>query len=72
MTTQKKRTRRKPAGHLIDVARILSIGQDRQTGEAVLKFKDTKGSLVAVRLRPGQFRTLANGMLGLAKVRKNQ
>jgi hypothetical protein len=56
-------------GRLIDVARVVSVGQDRKTGEAVLKFKDTKGSLVAVRLRPGQFRTLANGVLGLAEAR---
>ena len=41
----------------------------RKTGEAILRFKDTKGSLVAVRLRPGQFRTLANGVLGLAEAR---
>jgi hypothetical protein len=54
MATQKKLTR-KPTGRLIDVARVLSVGQDRKTGEAVLRFRDTKGSLVAVRLRPGQF-----------------
>ena len=70
MPTQRKRTHRKPAGRLIDVARVVSVGQDRQTGEAILRFKDTKGSLVAVRLRPGQFRTLANGVLGLAEARE--
>jgi len=59
-------------GRLIDVARVLSIGQDRKTGEAIIRFKDTKGSLVAVRLRPGQFRTLANGVLGLAEARGDQ
>jgi hypothetical protein len=69
MATQKKR---KPAGRLIDVARVLSIGQDRRTGEAILRFKHTKGSLVAVRLRPGQFETLANGVLGLAEAREEQ
>jgi hypothetical protein len=31
-----------------------------------------QGSLVAVRLRPGQFRTLANGVLGLAEAREEQ
>jgi len=46
--------------------------QDRKTGEAILRFKDTKGSLVAVRLRPGQFRTLANGVLGLAEARRGR
>ena len=72
MATQKKRTRRKPAGRLIDVARVVSVGQDRKTGEAILKFKDTRGSLVAVRLRPRQFQTLANGVLGLAEARGDQ
>jgi hypothetical protein len=33
----------------------------------VLRFRDTKGRLVAVRLRPQQFRALANGVLGLAE-----
>jgi hypothetical protein len=69
MPTQKKR---KPTGLLVDVARVVSVGQDRKTGDAVLRFRDTKGSLVAVRLRPGQFRTPANGMLGLAEARKEQ
>ena len=69
MPTQKKR---KPTGRLIDVARVVSVGQDRRTGEAVLRFKDTNGGLVAVRLRPGQFRTLANGVLGLEEAREEQ
>ncbi len=69
MTIQKKR---KPTGRLVDVARVVSIGQDRKTGEAILRFKDTKGSLVAVRLRPRQFQTLANGVLGLAQAREEQ
>jgi hypothetical protein len=38
MATQKKSTRRKPAGRLIDVARVVSVGQDRKTGEAILRF----------------------------------
>ncbi len=69
MPTQKKRTHRKPTGRLVDVARVVSVGQDRRTGEAILKFKDTKGKLVAVRLRPGQFKTLAHGVLGPAEAR---
>ena len=55
------------SGTLIDVARVVSVGRDRSTGEAVLRFRDTKGRLVAVRLRRQQFRTLANGVLGLAE-----
>ncbi len=45
------RTARKP-GLLIDVARVISVGRDRSTGQAVLRFRDEKGRLVAVRLRP--------------------
>ena len=63
MNTVATRTPRKP-GLLIDVARVISVGRDRSTGQAVLRFRDEKGRLVAVRLRPGQFRTLANGVLG--------
>ena len=44
-----------------------SVGRDRSTGQAILRFRDEKGRLVAVRLWPKQFRTLANGVLGLAK-----
>ncbi len=50
-----------------DVARVLSIGRDRATGQAVPRFRDERGRIVAVRLRPRQFRTLANGVLGLAE-----
>jgi hypothetical protein len=72
MRTRKKLARRKLTGRLIDVARVISVGQDPATQEAILRFRDTKGSLVAVRLRPGQFRTLANGVLGLAQAREEQ
>ena len=60
------RTARKP-GLLIDVARVISVGRDRSTGQAVLRFRDEKNRLVAVRPRPQQFRTLSNGVLGLAE-----
>ena len=63
----KKRPSRRSSGLLIDVARVISVGRDRPTGGAVLRFRDEKGRMVAVRLRPGQFRTLANGVLGLAQ-----
>ena len=62
MATQ---TQRK-SGLLIDVARVVSVGRDRSTGQAILRFRDEQGRLVAVRLRPQPFRTLANGVLGLA------
>ena len=65
MATKTSRSRRS-SGLLIDVARVFSVGHDRSTGQAILRFRDEKGRMVAVRLRPGQFRTLANGVLGLA------
>ncbi len=48
-------------GVLIDLARVVSVGRARPTGQVVLRFRDEKGRLVAVRLRPRQFRTRANG-----------
>jgi len=58
-------------GVLIDVARVVSVGRNR-SGEAVLRFRDTKGRLVTVRLRRQQFRTLANGVLGLAEALEDE
>ena len=54
------------AGVLIDVARVVAVGRNREGG-AVLRVQDTKGRLVAIRLRRQQFRTLASGVLGLAE-----
>ena len=71
MATRKKPTRRS-TGLLIDVARVISVGRDRPTGGAVLRFRDQEGRLVAVRLRRGQFRTLANGVLGLAEALEDE
>ena len=59
---------RKP-GQTIDVARVISTGQDRKTGHAILRFRAEDGRVIALRLRPQQFRTLAKGVLGLAKAR---
>ena len=66
MATRKKSHARR-AGVLIDVARVISVGRDRSTGQIVLRFRDERSRIVAVRLRPRQFRTLANGVLGLAE-----
>ena len=66
MATRKAKPPRK-SGVLIDVARFISASQDRSTGKVVFRFRDERGRLVAPRLRPQQFRTLANGMLGLAE-----
>ena len=69
MPTSKKPSPRTP-GLLLDVARVLSVGRDRSTGQVVLRFRDERGRIVAVRLRPQQFRTLANGVLGLAEAQE--
>jgi hypothetical protein len=71
MATRKNAPTRKP-GLLIDVARVLSVSRDRTTGQAVLRFRDERGRIVAVRMRPQQFRTLANGVVGLAEALKAQ
>ncbi len=56
-------------GQTIDVARVVSTGQDRKTGHAILRLRGEDGRVIALRLRPQQFRTLAKGVLGLAKAR---
>ena len=58
---------KRPTGHTIEVERVVSVGRNRSTGRAVLRFRDERGRIVAVRLRSRQFRTLANGVLGLAE-----
>ncbi len=69
MPAKKKTRRQTPHGRRIDVARIVSAGQDRDTGEAVIRLRDDDGKLVASCLPPRQFGTLARGGLGLAKAR---
>ena len=63
----KKRTRRKPSGQRIDVARVIAVGQDRDTQEALLQLRDTDGRRIAIRLKPQQFGMLARGVLGLSR-----
>ncbi len=45
---------------LLDVTRVLSVGRDRTTGQVVLRFRDERGRLVALRMRRRQFQTFAN------------
>ena len=59
------KTPRQARGLLIDVTRVISVG--RSGDQAVLRFRDDRERIVAVRLRPRQFQTLANGVLGLAE-----
>jgi hypothetical protein len=46
---------------------VISVGHNRATDQVHLRFRDEQGQLVAVRLRPRQFQTLANGVLALAE-----
>ena len=57
----------RPRGLTIDETRVISVGRDRSGDQVVLRFKDDRDRIVALRLRPRQFRTLANGVLGLAE-----
>ncbi len=61
----------RPSALTLDIQRVISVGQDRKTGEAILRLKETGGRTVVLRLRPGQFRTLAIGVLGLAEARSS-
>ena len=65
-------TARKKPVPPIDVARVVSVGRDRSTGKAVIRFWDQKGRLVAIRLRPQQLRTLANGLLALREALEDE
>ena len=49
------------------MARVVSTGQDRETGHAIVRLRSADGRVIALRLGPQPFRTLANGVLGLAK-----
>ena len=61
---KKARRRQMPHSRRIDVARIVSVGQNRDTGEAVIRLRDGDRKLIALCLPPRQFGTLARGVLG--------
>ena len=51
---------RRPTGRTIEVERMVSVGPDREVkGGAVVKLRDERGAMLALRLRPGQVKTLA-------------
>ena len=57
---------RRPRGRTIDVERVVSVGHDRElNGVAIVRLRDEKGAMLALRLRPGQVRTLAHGLGGI-------
>ena len=51
MVADREKSRARKSGLLIDVANVVSVGRDRPTGGAVLRFRDDSGRMVAVRLR---------------------
>ena len=61
--------RTRKTSETIDLARVVSTGQDRKTGHAIVRLRSEDGRMLALRLRPQQSRTLARGVLGLAKAR---
>ena len=57
---------KRPTGRTIEIERVVSVGRDREVeGGAVVKLRDERGAMLAIRLRPGQVRTLANGLGGI-------
>ena len=58
---------RRPTGRTYDVARVISVGRDRETNGAVIRLKDEEGRTIALRLYQRQARTLANGLAGFVE-----
>ncbi len=57
---------KRPTGRTIDVGRVVSVGRDREVkGGAAERLRDERSAMLALRLRPGQVRTLANGLGGI-------
>jgi hypothetical protein len=59
----------KPSRNRIEVQRVISVGQDRDTGEAIIRVKSPLGRVVTLRVHPSQLRKLANGVMGLVEAR---
>ena len=52
MATRKRQPRK--SGGTFDVKRVVSVGQDRKTGEAILRFRAEDCRVVALESRFGQ------------------
>ena len=60
------KTPKRPTDRTIEFERVVSVGPDRKVkGSAVVKLRDDRGAMLALRLRPGQVRTLASGLGGI-------
>ncbi len=56
---------RRPTGRTYEIARVVSVGRDRETGGAVVRVIDANGRMIALRLWQRQARTLASGLGGV-------
>jgi len=59
-----------PSRNDIKVRRVISVGQDRKTGEAIIRGEGPLGRDITIRIHPTQLQTLAVGVIGLAKSRE--
>ena len=55
----------------IEIRRVISVGQDRKTGEAVIRAEGPAGRSMTLRVHPSQLRALATGVMGLAEARSS-
>jgi len=62
MTPNRSRTR-------IEIQRLISVGQDRKTGDTIIKGTGPLGRDVWIHIHPSQLRKLADGVMGRAKAR---
>ena len=63
---------RRPTDRTIEVDRIISVGQDRRSGEALVRLKDRDGRTLVLRIEPPQLRTLELGLRGLVEAREEE
>ncbi len=54
----------------IEIRRLISVAQDRKTGDAIIRGKGPLGRDVVLHIHPSQLQTLADGLMGLADARK--
>ena len=59
-----------PSRNDIKIQRVISVGQDRTTREAVIRAERPDGRGVTLRVHPSQLRKLADGVMGLTKSRE--
>ena len=55
---------RRPTGRTYEIARVVSVGRDRETNGAVVTLRDEDGRIIALRR---QACTLAKGLAGFVE-----